>query len=81
MDVKCITVHCIYMFNFFQLFESGNLGKQATADVLKDLLYNLLVVLLDTRLNGTDEGPNVIKSVNILVVKIVDKSDHTQVMW
>ena len=54
---------------------------QASKDILKDLLNNLVTVLLDNRLNELEDGPQIVRSVNVLVVKIVEKSDQTNVLW
>ena len=48
---------------------------------MKDLIYQLLVILLDQRLNMLEDGPNIVRSVNVMVVKIVDKSNVTAVLW
>ena len=64
----------------FKLFECGNLGKKATTDVLHDLIYNLIIILVDPRLEDCNEGSNAVRSVNVMVVKIVEQSDPTCVM-
>ena len=57
------------------------LATQASKDILKELINNLVTVLLDNRLNELDDGPQIVRSVNVLVVKIVEKSDQTNVLW
>ncbi len=63
-----------------QLFQCGSLGKQASRDVLKDLINSLITILLDNRLEDLEEGPQVVRSVNVMVVKIIENSDPTNVM-
>jgi len=57
-----------------------NLAHEATRDVLKDLIYHLITILLDTRLNELEDGQQVARSVNTAVVRLVEKSDSTNVM-
>jgi len=70
-----------YVCFLFQLFGISRLAHHASKDVLKELIYNLITILLDNRLMALDEGPQVVRSVNVLVVKIVEQSDHTNVLW
>ena len=63
-----------------QMFQSENLGKNASRDVLKDIVHNLLTIMLDSRLQELEDGPQVVRSVNIMIVKIVEKSDPTNIM-
>jgi cytoskeleton-associated protein 5 len=64
----------------YQLLQCPSLSKAASPDVLKDLIFNLVTVLLDPRLNSLEEGPQVRRAVNVLVVKIVNKCDPTSIM-
>ena len=36
--------------------------------------------MLDSRLQELEDGPQVVRSVNIMIVKIVEKSDPTSIM-
>ena len=62
------------------MFQCGTLGKNASRDVLKDIVHNLLTIMLDSRLQELEEGPQVVRSVNIMIVKIVEKSDPSNIM-
>ena len=63
-----------------QVFQTGTLGKNASRDVLKDMVHNLLTLLLDNRVEDLEEGSYIIRSVNIMTVKIVEKADTTNIM-
>ena len=63
-----------------QMFQSESLGKNASRDVLKDIVHNLLTIMLDSRLQELEDGRQVVRSVNIMIVKIVEKSDPTNIM-
>lgn len=62
------------------LFQNATLAVHASKDILKELIYNLVTMLLDNRLMELDDGPQVVRSVNVLVIKIVEKSDQTNVI-
>lgn len=62
------------------VFQCKNLAKEGSRDVLKDLIYNLVTILLDARLMDLEDGPQVVRTVNVMVVKIVEKSDQTLIM-
>lgn len=62
---------------FFQLLNEGELIKEATEAPLRDLFFHLITVLLDERLNSVADGPQVIRSINVMVVKLVERTDHT----
>ena len=72
-----VTVHVILA----QLFQSSSrLGRQASKDVLRDIIMNLVTLLLDNRLMELKEGPQVVRSFNVTVVKIIENSDFTNIM-
>jgi len=64
----------------WQVCDRKHLIHEATRDVLKDLVYHLITILLDTRLNELEDGQQVTRSVNVAVVKLVEKSDSTNIM-
>ena len=71
----------VFMLRFLlQMFQSESLGKNASRDVVKDIVHNLLTIMLDSRLQELEDGPQVVRSVNIMIVKIVEKSDPTNSM-
>ncbi|RUS89220.1 hypothetical protein EGW08_003030 [Elysia chlorotica] len=67
------------------VFDKSGIGKKASTHVLKDLLNSLLTVLLDPRLEQSSEGqqlpegPELKRTINIVAVKIINKSDPTNV--
>ncbi|KAG1678360.1 Cytoskeleton-associated protein 5 [Nymphon striatum] len=77
---EVIKVYRMLTTTLVSLFQNNILAKAATTDILRDLILNLLTVLLDGRLNSIDDGPLISKSINILMVKVVEKSDHTNVL-
>ncbi|XP_074659801.1 cytoskeleton-associated protein 5-like [Tubulanus polymorphus] len=70
--LKCL------LATLMEIFTVRDLAKNASTDILKDLTYHLVKVLLDNRLNELDEGPQVVRSVNVLVVKMIEKSEPSR---
>lgn len=62
------------------IFQNSSLSKKASKDVLKDLVNSLITILLDNRLTTLEEGAQVIRTVNVMVVKIVEQADHTNIL-
>lgn len=48
--------------------------------MLKDLMHGLITLMLDSRVEDLEEGEQVIRSVNLLVVKVLEKSDQTNIL-
>uniref|UniRef100_A0A670Z0A0 Cytoskeleton associated protein 5 n=1 Tax=Pseudonaja textilis TaxID=8673 RepID=A0A670Z0A0_PSETE len=63
-----------------QLFQIESLAREASAGVLKDLMHGLITLMLDSRVEDLEEGQQVIRSVNLLVVKVLEKSDQTNIL-
>lgn len=79
---RCLTM------TVMTLFQNAALARRASRDVLRDLVHVLISVLLDARLvdingGGVGVGPdgaNVVRAINVLVVKLVERSDHTNML-
>ena len=59
------------------LFSNEPLAKTVSRDTLKHLAQALITALLDERLAKLEDGPQVIRLINILVAKIIQKTDPT----
>ncbi|XP_013397900.1 cytoskeleton-associated protein 5-like, partial [Lingula anatina] len=75
-----ITLCRALLGTLLELFQSKVLSKVASRDVLKELISMMVTILLDRRLEDFSEGPQLMRSVNVMVVKIVEKSNSTNVM-
>lgn len=62
------------------VFSNKSLGTQASRDVLKDLTNSVITLLLDTRLMDLGEGPQVVRTVNTMVIRIIENSDFTNML-
>lgn len=71
---RCVTL------TLTTLFDHPKLARIASRDVIRDLIPHLVTVILDTRLNELAEGPLVVKSINVLVIRILQKSNPTHTM-
>lgn len=59
------------------LTQNPFLATKTSKDILKDLFNSLITILLDQRLSLLHDGPQVVRSVNVMIVKIMEKSDYT----
>ena len=51
------------------------MAQKASKDVLCDLINGLITALIYDRLMSFDDGPQVVRSVNVLMVKVVENAD------
>ncbi|XP_053545282.1 cytoskeleton-associated protein 5 [Bombina bombina] len=66
--------------NMISLFQMETLAREASTGVLKDLMHGLITLMLDSRIEDLEEGQQVVRSVNLLVVKVLEKSDQTNIL-
>ncbi|KAM4722678.1 cytoskeleton-associated protein 5 isoform 2-T4 [Rhinophrynus dorsalis] len=66
--------------NMISLFQMESLAREASTGVLKDLMHGLITLMLDSRVEDLEEGQQVVRSVNLLVVKVLEKSDQTNIL-
>ncbi|XP_064423215.1 cytoskeleton-associated protein 5 isoform X2 [Latimeria chalumnae] len=66
--------------NMISLFQIDCLAREASMGVLKDLMHGLITLMLDSRVEDLEEGQQVIRSVNLLVVRVLEKSDQTNIL-
>ncbi|XP_061853782.1 cytoskeleton-associated protein 5 isoform X2 [Colius striatus] len=70
---------CI-MGTMISLFCIENLAREASTGVLKDLMHGLITLMLDSRVEDLEDGDQVIRAINFLVVKVLEKSDQTNIL-
>ncbi|NXJ95831.1 CKAP5 protein, partial [Corythaixoides concolor] len=70
---------CIFA-SMFSLFQIESLAQEASAGVLKDLIHGLITLMLDPRLEDLEDCELVIRSVNLLVLRVLEKSDQTNIL-
>lgn len=63
-----------------QLFSMESLAREASMGVLKDLMHGLITLMLDGRVEDIRDGQQVIRSVNLLVIRVLEKSDKTNMI-
>lgn len=57
-----------------------SLAREASMGVLKDLMHGLITLMLDVRVEDVKDGQQVIRSVNLLVIRVLEKSDKTNMI-
>ncbi|KAJ8281337.1 hypothetical protein GJAV_G00066360 [Gymnothorax javanicus] len=66
--------------NMLSLFSIEALAREASMGVLKDLMHGLITLMLDSRVEDIEDGQQLIRSVNLLVVRVLEKSDQTNIL-
>lgn len=62
------------------LFKHPQLKKKASREVLRDLMPQIITIILDPRLTESQEGPAIVKAVNVLATCIIINADPTNFM-
>ncbi|XP_061825771.1 cytoskeleton-associated protein 5 isoform X3 [Nerophis lumbriciformis] len=65
--------------NMLSLFSLESLAREASMGVLKDLMHGLITLMLDSRVEDIEEGQQVIRSINLVIVRVLEKSDQTNI--
>ncbi|XP_053741131.1 cytoskeleton-associated protein 5 isoform X3 [Synchiropus splendidus] len=65
--------------NMLSLFSMESLAREASMGVLKDLMHGLLTLTLDSRVEDIQDGQQLIRSLNLLVFQVLEKSDQTNI--
>ncbi|KAM4734479.1 cytoskeleton-associated protein 5 isoform 2-T2 [Anableps anableps] len=72
-----IKLYSCIMGNMMSLFSMETLAREASMGVLKDLMHSLITLMLDSRVEDVEDGTQVIRSVNLLVIRVLEHSDQT----
>ncbi|KFO85503.1 Cytoskeleton-associated protein 5 [Buceros rhinoceros silvestris] len=77
---EIVKLYSCIIGSMISLFQIESLAQEASTGVLKDLMHGLITLMLDSRVEDLEEGEQVIRSVNLLVVKVLEKSDQTNIL-
>ncbi len=61
------------------MYHHAEITRRASASAIQDLVDIIICVLLEPRVASFANGPQLIRALNVLTVKIVDRSDHTAI--
>ncbi|XP_029289078.1 cytoskeleton-associated protein 5 isoform X2 [Cottoperca gobio] len=75
-----IKLYSCIIGNMLSLFSIESLAREASMGVLKDLMHGLMTLMLDSRVEDMADGLQVIRSVNLLVTRVLEKSDQTNML-
>uniref|UniRef100_A0A3P9H9A6 Cytoskeleton associated protein 5 n=1 Tax=Oryzias latipes TaxID=8090 RepID=A0A3P9H9A6_ORYLA len=75
-----IKLYSCIMGSLLSLFSMEALAREASMGILKDLMHGLIMLMLDSRVEDIEEGTQVIRSVNLLVIRVLEKSDPTNLI-
>lgn len=57
------------------------LGRKISVEVLKEIMHQLINILAEGKLNEVANGDSYVRVVNLHCVKIMERSDHTNIIW
>ncbi|XP_074487606.1 cytoskeleton-associated protein 5 isoform X2 [Sebastes fasciatus] len=81
LDKRDITkLYSCIIGNMLSLFSMESLAREASMGVLKDLMHGVITLMLDGRVEDIEDGQQVIRSVNLLVTRVLEKSDQTNMI-
>ncbi|XP_019130039.1 cytoskeleton-associated protein 5 isoform X2 [Larimichthys crocea] len=75
-----IKLYSCIIGNMLSLFSMEALAREASMGVLKDLMHGLITLMLDGRVEDIEDGQQVIRSVNLLVIRVLERSDQTNMI-
>ncbi|XP_070827675.1 cytoskeleton-associated protein 5 isoform X1 [Chaetodon trifascialis] len=75
-----IKLYSCIIGNMLSLFSMEALAREASMGVLKDLMHGLITLMLDSRVEDIKDGQQLIRSVNLLVIRVLEKSDQTNMI-
>ncbi|XP_063763714.1 cytoskeleton-associated protein 5 isoform X2 [Eleginops maclovinus] len=81
LDKRDITkLYSCIIGNMLSLFSIEALAREASMGVLKDLMHGLITLMLDARVEDITDGQQVIRSVNLMVTRVLESSDQTNMI-
>ncbi|KAM4572719.1 cytoskeleton-associated protein 5 isoform 3-T3 [Odontesthes bonariensis] len=75
-----IKLYSCILGNKLSLFSVEALAREASMGVLKDLMHGLITLMMDSRVEDMEDGTHVIRSVNLLLIRVLDNSDQTNMI-
>lgn len=60
-------------------YHHAELTRHASTSALHDLLHVIISILLEPKMEQLPDGAQLLRALNVLTVKIVDRSDHTNI--
>lgn len=61
-------------------YSNKSLGRKINVELLKNMLRQLIMLLVDAKLEKCPNGETYIKVINLHCVKIIENSDHTNII-
>uniref|UniRef100_A0A3Q3Q5X5 TOG domain-containing protein n=1 Tax=Monopterus albus TaxID=43700 RepID=A0A3Q3Q5X5_MONAL len=75
-----IKLYSCIIGNMLSLFSMESLAREPSMAVVKDLMHGLIILMLDGRVEDIEDGQQLIRSVNLLVIRVLEKSDQTNMI-
>ena len=66
--------------NFFSLLNEPTLARAIPKEIVKDVIHVMISTLLDENVIKMEEGPQVIRCINKLMINITERPDKNHVL-
>lgn len=76
-----LILYAAYIPFVLQFYTNKSLGKNISTDVIKDLLYRLILLLINNTFEKCTDASAYVRVINLQCVKIIERSDHTNIIW
>merc|ERR1719273_2390268 len=60
-------------------YHHAELTRSASVETLHDLFHVIISILLEPKMDDLADGAQLLRALNVLTVKIIDRSDHTNI--
>lgn len=77
---EIIKLYSCIIGNMLSLFSMESLAREASMGVLKDLMHGVITLMLDSRVEDMEDGQQLIRSTNLLVIRVLEKSHQTNMI-
>ncbi|XP_009680506.2 cytoskeleton-associated protein 5-like [Struthio camelus] len=77
-DQGILLCSCIIQ-TMMSVFQEERLAQEASMEVLKDVIHGLITLMLDSLVGDLEEDHKLIQSINVLLKRVLEKSDQTRI--
>lgn len=79
--IRRISISDFNKDSFLQFYDTGFLGKNVSFIHLKELVDQMIILLAENKLEHLNQAGAYYRVINNIMVKIIDNSNHTTIIW
>lgn len=77
IDTGAIKMYRNLLTTIGAFYDNKSLGAHVSIPVIKELIYQMITLLVEERLNKVVDGEAYVRVINLHCVKVIERSDHT----